>query len=214
FLFPPGGNCFTAYQDHLSNESFFSWFSDLILSLDTLELYRIDNDTRTPITLIKKGIAWWTDKNVKFRNPTGDGNNLTALFQGTTKPVNWPKPVYMLDTESDNNGFINEDFIVWMRTAALPTFRKLYRLIERKNNLQPTLQAGKYSLDITYNYPVHSFDGRKRMILSTISWMGGKNPFLGIAYITVGSICFFLGVVLLIIHHKYGNRNTSADIPN
>lgn len=54
----------------------------LILSLDTLKLYRIDNDTRTPITLIKKGIAWWTDKNVKFRNPTGDGNNLTALFQG------------------------------------------------------------------------------------------------------------------------------------
>ncbi|XP_030801834.1 cell cycle control protein 50A [Camarhynchus parvulus] len=181
---------------------------------DTLELYRIDNDTRTPITLIKKGIAWWTDKNVKFRNPTGDGNNLTALFQGTTKPVNWPKPVYMLDSEPDNNGFINEDFIVWMRTAALPTFRKLYRLIERKNNFQPTLQAGKYSLDIAYNYPVHSFDGRKRMILSTISWMGGKNPFLGIAYITVGSICFFLGVVLLFIHHKYGNRNTSADIPN
>ncbi|XP_015714533.1 cell cycle control protein 50A [Coturnix japonica] len=181
---------------------------------DTLELYHIENDTRTAITLIKKGIAWWTDKNVKFRNPTGDGKNLTALFQGTTKPVNWPKPVYMLDSEPDNNGFINEDFIVWMRTAALPTFRKLYRLIERKSNLQPTLQAGKYSLDITYNYPVHSFDGRKRMILSTISWMGGKNPFLGIAYITVGSICFFLGVVLLIIHHKYGNRNTSADIPN
>ncbi|XP_037986614.1 cell cycle control protein 50A [Motacilla alba alba] len=181
---------------------------------DTLELYRIDNDTRTPIPLIKKGIAWWTDKNVKFRNPTGDGNNLTALFQGTTKPVNWPKPVYMLDSEPDNNGFINEDFIVWMRTAALPTFRKLYRLIERKNSFQPTLQAGKYSLDIAYNYPVHSFDGRKRMILSTISWMGGKNPFLGIAYITVGSICFFLGVVLLFIHHKYGNRNTSADIPN
>lgn len=57
----------------------------------------------------------------------------------------------MLDTEPDNNGFINEDFIVWMRTAALPTFRKLYRLIERKNNFQPTLQAGKYSLDIAYS---------------------------------------------------------------
>lgn len=52
------------------------------------------------------------------------------------------------------------------------------------------------------------------MILSTISWMGGKNPFLGIAYITVGSVCFFLGVVLLIIHHKCGNRSSSADISN
>nr|XP_056712286.1 cell cycle control protein 50A [Euleptes europaea] len=181
---------------------------------DTLTLSRIDENGTYPIELNKKGIAWWTDKYVKFRNPVGDNNNLTVLFRGTAKPVNWRKTVYELDTDSDNNGFINEDFIVWMRTAALPTFRKLYRLIERKDSLRPTLPAGKYSLDIKYNYPVHSFDGRKRMILSTISWMGGKNPFLGIAYITVGSICFFLGVVLLIIHHKYGNRNNSADIPN
>ncbi|XP_006004105.1 cell cycle control protein 50A [Latimeria chalumnae] len=182
---------------------------------DTLELNHIDpNGTAVPIPLVKKGIAWWTDKNVKFRNPSGNLTSLEASFQGTTKPVNWPNPVYMLDPkDSDNNGFINEDFIVWMRTAALPTFRKLYRRIE-KSTLGLTLQPGNYTLEVTYNYPVSSFDGRKRMILSTISWMGGKNPFLGIAYITVGSICFFLGVVLLIIHHKYGSRNNSADIPN
>ncbi|XP_030626453.1 cell cycle control protein 50A-like isoform X2 [Chanos chanos] len=182
---------------------------------DTLELFYIDpNGTRTPIPLIKKGIAWWTDKHVKFRNPGGNNSNLTAIFQGTSKPVNWRKPVYELDTDPENNGFINEDFIVWMRTAALPTFRKLYRIIQKKNNMTPTLPRGNYTLEVTYNYPVRSFEGRKRMILSTISWMGGKNPFLGIAYITVGSVCFFLGVVLLIIHHKYGNRNNSSDIPN
>lgn len=182
---------------------------------DTLTLYYINpNGTESLVPLIKKGIAWWTDKNVKFRNPGGSNFNLTAVFQGTSKPVNWQKPVYELDTDPENNGFINEDFIVWMRTAALPTFRKLYRLIEKKNNMIPTLQRGNYTLEITYNYPVRRFDGRKRMILSTISWMGGKNPFLGIAYITVGSVCFFLGVVLLIIHQKYGNRNNSAEIPN
>ncbi|XP_030624453.1 cell cycle control protein 50A isoform X1 [Chanos chanos] len=183
---------------------------------DTLELSHVNpNKTRTPITLVKKGIAWWTDKHVKFRNPSGN-SNLTIVFQNTTKPVNWRKPVYELDpSDPENNGFINEDFIVWMRTAALPTFRKLYRIIQKsKDNLTPTLPRGTYVLDITYNYPVLSFDGRKRMILSTISWMGGKNPFLGIAYITVGSICFVLGVVLLFIHHKYGSRSTSADIPN
>ncbi|MEQ2181819.1 hypothetical protein GOODEAATRI_015462 [Goodea atripinnis] len=146
-----------------------------------------------------------------------------SMFNGTTKPVNWRRPVYELDTDPDNNGFINEDFIVWMRTAALPTFRKLYRIIQRRNNMLPTLPRGNYTLEVVYravfvfnesipDYPVRSFEGRKRMILSTISWMGGKNPFLGIAYITVGSVCFLLGVVLLIIHHKYGNRNNGADI--
>nr|XP_036868500.1 cell cycle control protein 50A [Manis javanica] len=179
---------------------------------DTLELFLVGNESDPmPINLKKKGIAWWTDKNVKFRNPPG-GETLEERFKGTTKPVNWVKPVYMLDSEPDNNGFINEDFIVWMRTAALPTFRKLYRLIERKSDLHPTLPAGRYYLNITYNYPVHSFDGRKRMILSTISWMGGKNPFLGIAYIAIGSISFLLGVVLLVINHKYRNSSNTADI--
>ncbi|OCT78348.1 cell cycle control protein 50A [Xenopus laevis] len=182
---------------------------------DKLSLFQIVNGVEKKIQLTKKGIAWWTDKNVKFKNPTGNTSNLEAIFSGTTKPINWKKPVYELDpSDLENNGFINEDFIVWMRTAALPTFRKLYRLIEKTDATYPALEPGNYSLHIEYNYPVLSFDGRKRMILSTISWMGGKNPFLGIAYITVGSICFFLGVVLFIIHHKYGNRNNSADIPN
>ncbi|XP_007885577.1 cell cycle control protein 50A [Callorhinchus milii] len=181
---------------------------------DTLKLYYNDNGTKMEITLTKKGIAWWTDKNVKFRNPPGN-QNLSIVFKDTSKPLNWPKPVYELDPNDPmNNGFINEDFIVWMRTAALPTFRKLYRLIKKNTSMTPTLKPGNYTLEVAYNYPVHVFEGRKRMILSTISWMGGKNPFLGIAYITVGSICFLLGIVLLIIHNKYGNRSTSADIPN
>jgi hypothetical protein len=54
----------------------------MYFSSDTLELYYIDpNGSRTAIPLVKKGIAWWTDKHVKFRNPSGN-NNLTVVFQG------------------------------------------------------------------------------------------------------------------------------------
>lgn len=56
------------------------------------------------------------------------------------------------------------------------------------------------------DFPVTSFDGEKRVILSTTSWIGGKNPFLGIAYITVGILCLVLGASFLIIHLKFGKR--------
>lgn len=60
--------------------------------------------------------------------------------------------MYMLDPQDpDNNGFINEDFIVWMRTAALPTFRKLYGLINQNDASQVALTPGNYTLHIEYS---------------------------------------------------------------
>lgn len=44
------------------------------------------------------------------------------------------------------------------------------------------------------------------MILSNTSFTGGKNLFLGYAYIVVGCICFLLGLMFLIIHIKYKPR--------
>lgn len=63
----------------------------LFLCLDTLELFLIGNDSYpVPIALKKKGIAWWTDKNVKFRNPPG-GDNLEERFKGKTLLISLKK---------------------------------------------------------------------------------------------------------------------------
>ncbi|KAK0168106.1 hypothetical protein PV327_001939 [Microctonus hyperodae] len=152
------------------------------------------------VPLIKTGIAWPSDKNIKFRNPDGD---LKTAFAKYAKPRNWLKNIWELDTNDTNNGFQNEDLIVWMRTAALPTFRKLYRRINHTEPLfSKGLEAGTYRLDVNYTYYVSSFEGTKRMILSTTSLLGGKNPFLGYAYIVVGCVCLVLGMALLVIHIK------------
>lgn len=119
------------------------------MSLDTLRLYSLTNGGRQEVKLLKTGIAWDSDKNIKFRNPDGD---LKEAFKDFAKPKAWKKHVYELDLEDDsNNGFQNEDFIVWMRTAALPTFRKLYRKIDHsQEGYKDGLLHGSYELEVEY----------------------------------------------------------------
>eukprot|EP01087_Luapelamoeba_hula_P014442 TRINITY_DN4226_c0_g1_i1.p1 TRINITY_DN4226_c0_g1~~TRINITY_DN4226_c0_g1_i1.p1 ORF type:complete len:339 (-),score=39.23 TRINITY_DN4226_c0_g1_i1:119-1102(-) len=119
----------------------------------------------------KEGIAWDSDVDKKFHNP----------------PANAPGIRVIKDFE-------DEDFIVWMRTAGLPTFKKPYRILDED------LEPGAYTVQINNLFPTHEFDGEKYVVLSTVSWMGGKNPFLGIAYIVVGSICFVLGLLFALRH--------------
>jgi len=97
----------------------------------------------------------------------------------------------------------NEHFIVWMRTAGLPNFRKLWGKIETD------LPAGTYTLGINNNYDVSAFEGKKTFVLSTTNALGGKNYFLAICYIVVGSLCIVFAIIFLIafLRKRNARRN-------
>ncbi|XP_007536821.1 cell cycle control protein 50C-like isoform X2 [Erinaceus europaeus] len=155
---------------------------------DTIILsYNFNSSEDIKVPMLNQGIAWWTDKYVKFQNPSF--NDLPSAFEGTVKPPSWSQPAYELDADTpENNGFTNDAFIVWMRTAAFPTFKKLYRRLHRTQHFTEGLPAGSYSLHITYNFPVTKFHGEKSVVLSTLTWSGGSSLFLGLAYTVTGAV--------------------------
>ena len=78
--------------------------------------------------------------------------------------------------------------------------------------INKNLKKGEqYTIAVNPGFNVTSFKGKKRLVLSTTSWMGGKNSFLGIAYVVVGSISLVLGLGFLIMDklkpRKLGDTN-------
>lgn len=150
-----------------------------------------------PLSIIETDISWPSDRLYKYKNPSD--------FSPFTKPVNWLEDVLMLDPGNpSNNGYMNEHLIVWMRTGAFPSFRKLWGRLYHEGITEEKLPKGYYLLTIEYNYPVTSFEGRKLIIISNTSWFGGREFFLGIAYLTFGSFTVILTITLFLIQRLYG----------
>lgn len=142
--------------------------------------------------------------------------------------------MYELDpTEPYNNGFINDDFIVWMREAAFPNFKKLYGILDRGSSEQfrNGLPAGSYSIGINYSilasvslpaftrfkafvlnldpfafpdFPPQPFHGKKLVVLTTLTWFGGQNHFLPIAYLVTSGLLLLIAVGLTALWWKFG----------
>ncbi|KAG0671784.1 hypothetical protein C6P45_005049 [Maudiozyma exigua] len=86
-----------------------------------------------------------------------------------------------------------QEFQVWMRTAALPSFYK--KILQNETSPLP---RGNYSIDIALNYPVDTFNGTKTFVLTTNSIVGARNIWLGIVYLIVAGICVAFSLIFLV----------------
>ena len=87
-----------------------------------------------------------------------------------------------------------------MRTAGLPTFQKLFGVIKQD------LKKGDYQLDVTNNYDVSSFGGKKHFVLSTVNQLGGNNYFLAYCFLICGVINAMMAMSFFGLYIRCGKR--------
>lgn len=158
-------------------------------------------------TMTNQSISWASDK--KLYGQTAYAWDQVAV------PPNWVARYGEQYTNDSHPDLVNdEDFQVWMRLAGLPTFSKL----AMRNDVDD-MAVGQYQIVIDHNFNVTEYGGTKSILISTRTVVGGKNPFLGIAYVVVGGLCIVLGVLFTVTHlirprklgdHTYLSWNNEA----
>lgn len=186
-------NCTSATNFNASNIRYPCGLTARLVFNDTFKLCK-DKGCKNSVNTTKENIAWWTDTHYKFRQ------NLNAPEFTKKRP--------QLFSEEDlpaNDLLGSEDFVVWMRLAAFPTFDKLWAIITE--DLEPNLD---YYMEIenTFQPPPR---GEKFFFITTTSWFGTRNVFLGIAYLVVGSIALFIAIMVLFKHIRNPNALSNAD---
>lgn len=201
---------------------------------DVFKLDSIVDPNGIPIenaVMNETGIAWRSDLKYKYRQPKGfkyekcpscdecscEGSDWSCKKyyespNGTCYRYYYPNDdttQYLYETYpmtvSPIEGVLNEHFVVWMRTAALPNFRKLYGYID------VVIPAGStITFSVQPNWAVVQSQSSKALVISDNYIFGGKNKWLGVLFMVVGGIAAGFGLFFLVIQlffpRKLGDR--------
>lgn len=193
WLCPEGGSsCTSATNFNASKIIYPCGLTARYVFNDTFTIKRSDGKF---VSTNKRNIAWWADAKYKFRQ-----NKNSEEFTMERNWSSFPKPRSANDLLEDN------DFVVWMRLAAFPTFDKLYTVIQ-----EDLLKDVKYTVNISDTFSVDEFGGDKFFYITTTSWFGTRNAFLAAAYLLVGLFALVIAVILLFMHIINPNAQCNRD---
>lgn len=88
-------------------------------------------------------------------------------------------------------GVKNEHFVVWMQPAGLSTFRKLYGRITHDIKEDEVL-----FFEVTNNFDVSSFNGKKYIVISTTSSLGANPKVLWLSFFGYGAVSIFFAALI------------------
>ncbi|KAG0691384.1 hypothetical protein C6P40_000001 [Pichia californica] len=146
------------------------------------------------------GIAWKSDLSIYKKSQY----NVSDIVP----PINWIERYPDGYTEDDLEDIsTDEHFMNWMKTAALPSFMKLYGKNTNKGN---KLIKGTYQIEVTMWYPVTIFGGTKSVIITTSSVVGGRHMGLGICYLVSGGLSILFMMVFLVKQLVSRNKREHA----
>lgn len=176
-----------------------------------------EKETADGAPIVPCGLAAWSlfnDTFTDWRLTTGPPAGQAGGGAGTTAPLTvdsssiaWPSdarhlygPVapqnFNVDPASRGGGAaagvpLNQDqhLMVWLRPAASPTVRKLWGVIDT-----PLPAGSTVTLTVGNRYNTYGWGGAKAVVLTTASWAGGRNHFLGAAYLSVSGACLLTAV--------------------
>lgn len=172
------------------------------------------------VQMIEDGIAWQSDLEYRFRQPDGFKSEECDCASCVCELPDWscnqpyvdPKDnkcyryfypnddttQYLYETYpmiSPIKGVTDEHFVVWMRVASFPKFRKLYGYFE--NDFK---EGDSVSFRIENNWQVKRFKGSKSLVITTTSRFGGKSGSLGDCFIVIGGCCLIAAAFFAVKH--------------
>jgi hypothetical protein len=158
--------------------------------------------TNTTLDLDESGIAWAVDGPARF----GGGSVWASPGHNADPATRGGRPAGRAGVSSVPLS-ADEHLQVWMRPAALPSFRKLWGVVRNG----PSLPAGTVlALTVGSTFNAGRDGGTKAAVLTTTSWLGGANRFTGPALLATGGAHAVAAAGLAGVAWARGRREVGA----